>query len=153
MVDVVRTFYKQVNVKEDVVEREAEFIFSNFQIKDYRSVVRFIKKYRFKDFLEEIKEEFKYKTILKIKFLIKIEHKEAKCFDKNIKLFFKEKITIEDKENTIYEIKTYDKYCGSFIGEERSFSDEEGYFSEEDNLNEYKDFIVIANVKTKSYLN
>ena len=114
--------------------------------------MKFIKNYRFKDFLKEIKEEFKYKTILKINFLIKIEHKEAKCFDKNINLFFKEKITIEDKENTIYEIKTYDKYCSSFIGKEISFSDEEECFNEDDDLNEYKDFIVIANVKTKSYL-
>ena len=149
MVDVIRTFYKQVNANEDFIEREAEFIFSNFKVKDYRSVVKFMKKYKFKNFLEE----FKHKTILKINFLIKIEHKEAKCFDKNINLFFKEKITIEDKEKTIYEIKTYDKYCSSFIGEERSFSDEEGYFNEEDNLNEYKDFIVIANVKIKSYIN
>ena len=105
-----------------------------------------MKKYKFKNFLEE----FKSKTILKINFLIKIEHKEARCFDKNICLFFKEKITIED--NTIYEIKIYDKYCDSFVGEERSFSDEEGYFNEKDEMNEYKDFIVIANVKIKSYL-
>ena len=147
MVDVIRTFYKQVNENEDFIEREAEFIFSNFKEKDYRSVVKFMKKYKFKNFLEE----FKSKTILKINFLIKIEHKEARCFDKNICLFFKEKITIED--NTIYEIKIYDKYCDSFVGEERSFSDEEGYFNEKDEMNEYKDFIVIANVKIKSYLN
>ena len=30
MVDVIRTFYKQVNENEDFIEREAEFIFSNF---------------------------------------------------------------------------------------------------------------------------
>ena len=31
MVDVVRTFYKQVNANEDFIEREAEFIFSNLK--------------------------------------------------------------------------------------------------------------------------
>ena len=148
MVDVIRTFYKQVYANDDFIEKEAEFIFSNFKVKDYRGVVKFMKKYKFKNFLKE----FKHKTIFKINFLIKIEHKEAKCFDKNINLFFKEKIIIEDKETTIYEIKTYNKYCNSY-NEERSFSDEEGYFDEEDNFNEYKDFVVIANVKIKSYIN
>ena len=148
MAEVIRTFYRQVYEDDDFIEKEAEFIFSNFKEKDYRSVVKFMKNYKFKNFLKN----FNHKTILKINFLMKIEHKEAKCFDKNINLFFKEKITIEDKETTIYEIKTYDKYCNSY-NEKRSFSDEEGYFNEEDICNEYKDFVVIANVKIKSYIN
>ena len=35
MVDIIRTFYKKVKENDDFVEREAEFIFSNFYIKDY----------------------------------------------------------------------------------------------------------------------